>query len=614
MKKEIKADVSIAVSVLIPVYNTAKYLPMCLDSVLAQTLENIEIICVNDGSSDNSGDILRDYAKRDKRIVIVEKENGGLPSARNAGLDIANGEYLAFLDSDDFLKPNALQVVYDKAKRKKADVVVFGSQIISSNGNVSSWLKYVLSPRDCFYKKFSPEALFCECGARPFLWRDLVKRDLIESHYLRLDPEIVVGEDQAFQFQFFPYANRILFCSDKLYCYRCDREDSIMFATQNNVFQKVNQHLLLVERVFEMAKKNGFFDQMKSYFFEWGTELLFGDIIKLSSSERKIIVQKTLTIFREYDITSEEIFLSEATREKLDYFQSVVSVKTFIPEVSIIVDASNTDFRLDSLHNSLQSLPKSLLYEIIFVNDGCKEYEHFRLHRYVLSDLRARLFNFDKKIGRGALFNTGVSAAEGQRLLFLTTHAILSSPGNLLPYILSDANWSVLDKIGRFNNPEFFSLGSFVVKKEFLTNNNISFRGSGKITTILFYLEASELCQPTFMDKPFCFMPETDPYAGLQFGIVCYKDAILLAQKHGLKPLCEKLIADIYGEPFAKAVWDTAWALDEHPRNDVDFLNAMIELSSTVSGIVNRSNGTALLPAFKTFVDGRKMFLNSLDE
>ena len=614
MKKKSNTNIPIAVSILIPIYNTAKYLPTCLDSVLAQTLKNIEIICVNDGSTDNSDEILRAYAKRDKRIVIYEKENGGLPSARNAGLDIAQGEYLAFLDSDDFLAPNALQTVYEKAKKKKADVVVFGAQVISRDDNVSSWLKYVLSPRDIFYKKFSPEVLFSECGALPFLWRNLIKRDLIESHHLRLAPEIIIGEDQAFQFQFFPYANRILFCKDKLYYYRYNREDSIMSVANNNVFKKVNQHLLLMQHVFETAKKNGFFDQMKSFFFEWGIELLFYDYIKLSLPERKIIAQKILTIFREYNITSEELFLSKDSREKIDFFQSVASAKPFIPDISIIVDASDTDSRFDFFYNSLLSLPNSLQYEIILVNDGSKESEYFRLHRYILSDLKMRLFSFDTKKGRDELFNTGISASEGKYLLFLSSSAILTSPKNLLSYVSSNVNWCVLDKIGRFDNPEIFSLGSFIVKKEFLTKNNISFHGSGQIMTILFYLELAELCQPTFLNEPFCFFPETDPYYELQLGISYYKDAIMLAQKRGLKNLYEKIIADVYGEPFAKAVWNTALALNEHPQNDVDFLNALIELSTTVSGIVNRPEESALLPAFDAFVSGRNHFLNSMDK
>lgn len=91
------------VSILIPVYNVENYLEKCLDSVISQTMNNIEIICVNDGSTDHSGEILEKYQKKDKRIIVVNKENGGLPSARNAGMEIARGKYIGFVDSDDYI-------------------------------------------------------------------------------------------------------------------------------------------------------------------------------------------------------------------------------------------------------------------------------------------------------------------------------------------------------------------------------------------------------------------------------------------------------------------------------------------------------------------------------
>ena len=101
-----------AVSVLIPVYNTEAYLRKCLDSITNQTLQDLEIICVDDGSTDGSADILREYRRRDSRIRIVTKRNGGLPSARNAGLDAASGEYVGFVDSDDWIEPDMFRRLY----------------------------------------------------------------------------------------------------------------------------------------------------------------------------------------------------------------------------------------------------------------------------------------------------------------------------------------------------------------------------------------------------------------------------------------------------------------------------------------------------------------------
>ena len=113
------------ISIIIPVYNVEKYLRRCLDSVLAQTFTDWQAICVNDGSPDNCDKILAEYAARDKRIVVVDKENGGLSDARNVGMKYAAGEYIMFLDSDDFIHPQTMEIAYYMAQRDDTDIVSF---------------------------------------------------------------------------------------------------------------------------------------------------------------------------------------------------------------------------------------------------------------------------------------------------------------------------------------------------------------------------------------------------------------------------------------------------------------------------------------------------------
>lgn len=114
------------VSIIVPVYNVEKYLLRCIDSILAQTFENIEILLVDDGSTDSSGAMCDEYAQKDSRIRVIHKKNGGLSDARNAGIDSAAGDYLCFIDSDDFVAPNMIQVLYDLIKKNDADVSVCG--------------------------------------------------------------------------------------------------------------------------------------------------------------------------------------------------------------------------------------------------------------------------------------------------------------------------------------------------------------------------------------------------------------------------------------------------------------------------------------------------------
>ncbi len=110
------------VSIIIPVYNVEKYLQRCLDSVVNQTLKDIEIICVNDGSTDNSAIILEEFSKKDERIKIVNQKNGGLSRARNTGLEHSNGDYIGFLDSDDWIDLDYYEKLHDAAERNNCDI------------------------------------------------------------------------------------------------------------------------------------------------------------------------------------------------------------------------------------------------------------------------------------------------------------------------------------------------------------------------------------------------------------------------------------------------------------------------------------------------------------
>lgn len=132
------------ISVVIPVYNTAKYLPQCLDSVLAQSFKNLQIICVNDGSRDKSGSVLDAYAKKDKRIEVIHKENGGVSSARNAALSRVNGNYIHFLDSDDWIDSGLYKTALKHFKNLGIDIYSFNIYLENGGREVSMFQKNLL--------------------------------------------------------------------------------------------------------------------------------------------------------------------------------------------------------------------------------------------------------------------------------------------------------------------------------------------------------------------------------------------------------------------------------------------------------------------------------------
>lgn len=181
------------VSIIIPVYNTADYLENCLNSFLAQTYNNLEIICINDGSTDNSLSLLNHYASIDDRIVIIDQENKGVSVARNSGLDISKGEYIAFIDSDDWVDLNYIEILYSIAFENNSDIVSCSfsveSEISESGLRVKDSNKIVKSVDFIdFYKT-----------RKGYPWGTLIKKEIIKD--LRFRADVKKFEDELFWFE-----------------------------------------------------------------------------------------------------------------------------------------------------------------------------------------------------------------------------------------------------------------------------------------------------------------------------------------------------------------------------------------------------------------------------
>lgn len=219
-----------AVSVIVPVYNVAPWLEACLNSLEKQTLKNIEVILVNDGSTDGSGEIARRYAEKNSNFVLIDRENGGLSAARNTGLSRATGEYVYFLDSDDYLTEDALERLYTKASGERLDVLKFSSYTFVDPDGALCWS----SENGYRYQGIYPgvysgmEALGLFLDNRdyfPSCCLIFTRRDLIEAHNLRFY-EGITYEDNLFHFQLMAAADRVAVMNEPLYCRR-NRADSI---------------------------------------------------------------------------------------------------------------------------------------------------------------------------------------------------------------------------------------------------------------------------------------------------------------------------------------------------------------------------------------------------
>ena len=205
------------VSFIVPVYNTQEFLPRCLDSLLGQTCPDIEIVVVNDGSPDDSAAIIGKYACKDSRVCVVEKSNGGLSSARNAGMDVARGDIIDFVDSDDYVEPNLAEFLVGTFAEEHPEIVVFGA-VCEPAELASKRIKQLLSPEACVFESFDPALLF-SANAQPYVWRAAYSRELIERESLRFAENVRFAEDVVFQLESYPLSAKTIIAPDKLYHY-----------------------------------------------------------------------------------------------------------------------------------------------------------------------------------------------------------------------------------------------------------------------------------------------------------------------------------------------------------------------------------------------------------
>lgn len=201
------------VSIIIPVYKVEEYLDECLQSVCNQTYTNLEIILVDDGSPDRCGDICDRYAANDPRIKVIHKENGGLSDARNSGMQLSSGDYLFFVDSDDYIRPNTIDLVVTEAVNSNADLVCIGYESFIDGQHVSA--KIDPPSQKQYFTNSSAVSHFVQYdwGA----WGKLYKRAVHEGV---LFPKGKIHEDEAIMFQILERCNHTVLLSDRLYLYR----------------------------------------------------------------------------------------------------------------------------------------------------------------------------------------------------------------------------------------------------------------------------------------------------------------------------------------------------------------------------------------------------------
>ena len=306
------------ISVIIPIYNTAEYLPVCIESIIGQTYKDIEIILVDDGSTDDSLKVCEYYAKKDSRIRIVRQTNQGNNAARKAGVQESVGQYITFVDSDDWIGSELLALLYGQIEKNDVDLVVSDVLMTKIDGTGVERRNLIVSgiyenPRETVKKLFYYYE-DCIYGIMPFIFAKLYKRELLIKAMEMVDDRIQYDEDRALVWTCLMQNIKVMFI-DSIAYYYCQREDGLVRSQDELYLAKINYFYYYMRRLFEkedlILKK-----QLENYIlasvktaFRWKLGLSQNNLIKskyvLDSSvfldePKKVILYGAGAVGRDY--------------------------------------------------------------------------------------------------------------------------------------------------------------------------------------------------------------------------------------------------------------------------------------------------------------------------
>ena len=346
-------DNSIKVSVIIPVYNVERYLRECLDTIVNQTLKDIEIICVDAGSTDDSVKILQQYSSRDDRIKVIT-DNGRLDAgaARNIGLDLAKGEYLSFLDSDDFFCLNMLESVYDKAKHDNADIVVYLAKQYNEKTSRTLIMPWSLRLDYCPKKLvFSPIEMkdYIFNAFQNWTWNKLFRKEFITIHNIRFQ-EIARTNDMLFTCHALAASQIISVLPKAFATYRVGNDKSLQSTNDETPLAFWNAY----KETKEILKKNGLYRTYEKSFLN---TVLSGVLYNLENLKDKKSYEQAIDIIKKESETEFGILKHTA-----NYYNNPVKYKVFRD----LINSESFDRKIDDRNIKINHVIEDKSPEKIF--------------------------------------------------------------------------------------------------------------------------------------------------------------------------------------------------------------------------------------------------------
>ncbi len=433
------------ISVIIPCCNVEKYIGQCLDSIIGQTLTDFEIICVDDGSTDDTLNIINGYAEKDGRIKVLQQKNQYAGVARNNGMAVAQGEFMIFLDSDDFFDPRMLELSYNAATENNADVVVFGFRRFDDkkqelNEKDELPRKDLLPEAEVFSARDIPEDIFRFTSPAP--WTKLFRRSFVEGTGLKFQP-MPNSNDFFFILAALSLAERICTVQEALAFYRVNVASSI----QGKKHKNPTCFLSAIEALYEHLQKNNLYNIFEKAF----------QVIALSSSQYNL--RSSATDEARYAILEalgneegpifkllgheNEYYTNNATLKHANLIYNAVSQYNTMKStkhkadtkpvvayrgqgdigVSVVIPVFNTG---DYLHETIASICNQTLrgIEIICINDGSTDNSLEILKQWAEKDERISVWT-QENAGLSCTRNSGIELAKGKYVYFMDSDDIL---------------------------------------------------------------------------------------------------------------------------------------------------------------------------------------------
>ena len=325
-----------------PVYNSEKNLKYTLESIIGQTFKDFELIAIDDGSTDNSLKILKEYQMMDKRIVVVQQKNSGVSKARNVGIELSRGEYIGFIDSDDLLEKDFFNTLYKLAKKNNADISMTGYSTFYENTNLK--LKKYTEDKVEFKNKYNIFENMLDCGLGVNIWTKLYKKSLIDQYNIKFIEEMSYDEDMFFSWKCALVSTKVCFDNNCRYFYRLSPVGATM-KYHDNMYDK---YCYAFNDIRLFSKENNLYtDELEKYIcinFARKINVMLTMIVrsKLPFNQKQINISKILEdkiikrgiyeLDNIYKLKGKKYFLLKDLKNK--YILSLI-IKTYLIDIKI---------------------------------------------------------------------------------------------------------------------------------------------------------------------------------------------------------------------------------------------------------------------------------------